>query len=441
MAENDARNGQNNRHRKRLEEARKQGPGPALARAERRGGRADRPAAALHFLGGYSGGQLHGHHARRPVALPREQALERAARSRRLGIECCTRCSPALPLLGLTLVAALVAPLALGGWNLSLEALAPDFTRSIRSTASAACSPRAAPSSSARRSRKFLVVALVAVAGAAAEVAASCWDWAASRIAAGASRTPPRSTGHALLMLAGALGLIAAVDVPWQLWQHTQQLKMTREEMREEMKESEGSPEMKGRIRQAQRELARRRMMQEVPKADVVVINPTHFAVALRYDEKRMRAPLVVAKGADLIAARIREIATEHRVPIFEAPPLARALYPQRRARRRDPGLAVRRGRAGADLHLPAQDGAGASARVPPAPPDIDPDDRADAALRHEPTHGHATDITCPIACATCCAPASACPWACSRCWRWWCCRCRRSRSTCCSPSTSRCRS
>jgi flagellar biosynthetic protein FlhB len=133
--------------------------------------------------------------------------------------------------------------------------------------------------------------------------------------------------GFALLMLAASLGLIAGIDVPWQLWQYTQQLRMSRNEVREEMKESEGSPEIKGRIRAIQRELAKRRMMQEVPKADVVVVNPTHYAVALRYDEQRMRAPLVVAKGQDLIAARIREIADEHRVPIFEAPPLARALH------------------------------------------------------------------------------------------------------------------
>jgi flagellar biosynthetic protein FlhB len=134
-------------------------------------------------------------------------------------------------------------------------------------------------------------------------------------------------TGYALLMLAGTLGLIAAVDVPWQLFQHSKQLRMTRQEVREEMKESEGSPEIKGRIRAMQREIARRRMMHEVPKADVVIVNPTHFAVALKYDEKRMRAPIVVAKGADVIAARIREIATESVVPIFEAPPLARALF------------------------------------------------------------------------------------------------------------------
>jgi flagellar biosynthetic protein FlhB len=134
-------------------------------------------------------------------------------------------------------------------------------------------------------------------------------------------------TGYALLVLAGTLGLIAAIDVPWQLWQHSQKLRMTRDEVREEMKEAEGSPEIKGRIRNLQREMAKRRMMQEVPKADVVIVNPTHFAVALRYDELRMRAPVVVAKGADVIAARIREVATENRVPIFEAPPLARALY------------------------------------------------------------------------------------------------------------------
>jgi flagellar biosynthetic protein FlhB len=133
--------------------------------------------------------------------------------------------------------------------------------------------------------------------------------------------------GFALTMLALGLVAIAAVDVPWQLWQYTRQMRMTRAQVREEMRESEGAPEVKGRIRTLQREFAKRRMMRDVPKADVVVVNPTHFAVALRYDERRMRAPIVVAKGQDLIAARIREIAEEHRVPIFEAPPLARALH------------------------------------------------------------------------------------------------------------------
>ena len=130
-----------------------------------------------------------------------------------------------------------------------------------------------------------------------------------------------------VLAVSCGLGLIAAIDVPWQLWQYSHKLNMTREEIRQELKESEGAPEVRMRIRRTQREFARRRMMHEVPRADVVVVNPTHFAVALRYDDSRMRAPLVVAKGTDLIAARIREIAAGHSVPIFEAPPLARALY------------------------------------------------------------------------------------------------------------------
>src|SRR5262249_43696460 len=104
-------------------------------------------------------------------------------------------------------------------------------------------------------------------------------------------------SGEALIALTAALVLIAAIDVPFQLWQYHRDMRMTREEIRQEHKESEGSPEVKGRIRQLQREMAERRMMDDVPKADVVIVNPTHFAVALRYDEKTMRAPQVVAKG------------------------------------------------------------------------------------------------------------------------------------------------
>jgi flagellar biosynthetic protein FlhB len=130
-----------------------------------------------------------------------------------------------------------------------------------------------------------------------------------------------------LIAITSGLLIIAGIDVPYQLYTYAKQLKMSRQEIREEHKESEGSPEVKGRIRQLQQQMARQRMMQDVPKADVIVTNPTHFAVALRYDEGRMRAPIVVAKGADLIAARIREIAAENNVPIFEAPPLARVLY------------------------------------------------------------------------------------------------------------------
>lgn len=133
--------------------------------------------------------------------------------------------------------------------------------------------------------------------------------------------------GWSVILLASSLILIAAIDVPFQLWDHHRQLKMTRQEVRDEMKETEGRPEVKGRIRQLQREMAQRRMMQEVPKADVIVTNPTHYAVALKYDPERMHAPKLVAKGADLIAMNIREVAKEARVPLVESPMLARAIY------------------------------------------------------------------------------------------------------------------
>jgi flagellar biosynthetic protein FlhB len=129
------------------------------------------------------------------------------------------------------------------------------------------------------------------------------------------------------LAAAAAYALIVVMDVPFQLWNYQRQMRMTKEEVRQEHKEMEGDPQIKARIRSMQREVARRRMMQEVPKADVVVTNPMHFAVAMRYDEKNMAAPLVIAKGSQLVAERIKEIAREHRVPIVEAPPLARALH------------------------------------------------------------------------------------------------------------------
>lgn len=129
------------------------------------------------------------------------------------------------------------------------------------------------------------------------------------------------------LAAAAAFGVIVLLDVPFQIWQYHRGLRMTKQEIRQESKEMEGDPQIKARIRSLQREAARRRMMQAVPKADVVVTNPMHFAVALKYEEKAMAAPLVVAKGSQLVAERIKELARENRVPIVEAPPLARALH------------------------------------------------------------------------------------------------------------------
>jgi flagellar biosynthetic protein FlhB len=131
------------------------------------------------------------------------------------------------------------------------------------------------------------------------------------------------------LALVGALALLAAVDVPYQRWSWRNRLKMTKQEHRDEAKEAEGNPEVKARVRQIARQLANQRMMEAVPTADVVLTNPTHYAVALRYEAGSMRAPKVVAKGVDEVALRIREIASGNRVMLVEAPPLARALYRQ----------------------------------------------------------------------------------------------------------------
>ena len=229
------------------------------------------------------------------------------------------------PLLAAVFVAALAAPLALGGWNFSAQALAPDFSR-------------LSPAAGLRRMFGWhglveLLKALVKCLLVGGVAAAVIYAFLADAIALG--RMPVESgiagaariVGSAFIWMSAALVVVAAADVPFQLWEHRHRLRMSRHEVREELKETDGRPEVKSRIRQLQQQLARRRMMTEVPKADVVITNPTHYAVALRYDAARMRAPRVVAKGADLVALAIRRVAEAHKVPAFESPLLARALY------------------------------------------------------------------------------------------------------------------
>jgi flagellar biosynthetic protein FlhB len=139
-------------------------------------------------------------------------------------------------------------------------------------------------------------------------------------------------------MAIAGLFLVAALDVPYQLWTHAKKLRMSKEEVKREHRESDGDPHVKGRIRAQQRAAARRRMMTAIPTADVIVTNPTHFAVALKYADGEMRAPKVVAKGVNLVAARIRELGREHNIPLLEAPPLARALYHNVEINREIPG-------------------------------------------------------------------------------------------------------
>jgi flagellar biosynthetic protein FlhB len=229
------------------------------------------------------------------------------------------------PLLALLLSAALLAPLLIGGWNFSSEPLALNWSRLDPLAGLQRMFSLRGVLELLKALARVAVVAVVAIVLLRAQFRQ--FQLLGAEPVATAIAHALTLAGTALIALGGALGLIAAVDVPLALWQHRRALRMSREEIRQESKEVDGNPEVRSRIRRVQQELARRRMMQEVPRADVVVTNPTHYAVALRYAESRMRAPVVVAKGTDLVAQRIRELAAEHRVPLVEAPPLARALH------------------------------------------------------------------------------------------------------------------
>jgi flagellar biosynthetic protein FlhB len=231
----------------------------------------------------------------------------------------------AAPILGLTVLAALFSPLAIGGWNLSFQALAPNFGRLNAVEGLKRMVSIRGATELGKAYAKFLLVGLIAFVFLRSKTPELLGLGNESLNTA--IEQSVNLAGEALLALSGALAIIAAIDVPLTLTQYMKQLRMSRQETRQEHRESDGAPEVKGRIRRLQQELARRRMLQEVPKADVVITNPTHYSVALRYDEKRMRAPIVVAKGVDEVAANIRKIATEHKVPLFEAPPLARVLF------------------------------------------------------------------------------------------------------------------
>lgn len=231
----------------------------------------------------------------------------------------------AAPVMLATFFAALIAPMLIGGWNLSSKALQPDFSRLNPVSGFGRMFSTNSLVELAKSIAKFLIVGLVA--------GISWWGSRGELLGLGVEPST-QAIGHGLGLVAStfvwmcaALGLIAAIDVPWQLWSYAKQMKMSRQEIKQEYKQSEGSPEVKGRIRRLQAELSQRRMMEKVPTADVIVTNPTHYAVALKYTAGKNRAPVVVAKGVDTVAAAIRELAAEHRITLVEAPPLARALY------------------------------------------------------------------------------------------------------------------
>jgi flagellar biosynthetic protein FlhB len=229
------------------------------------------------------------------------------------------------PVLLILLAAAFAAPLAVGGWLFAPHLAAPRFDR---------MSPlkglgRMLSLTALAELGKVMLVAVLLAAVGFGYISTHVEELAAlAHMNLGEGLTHfGRMAGVAFLLLVATLGAAAAIDVPLQIFNHRKQLRMTPEQAKREQKESEGDPHLKARIRSAQRDMARKRMMAAVPKADVVVTNPTHFAVALKYMEGRQRAPVVVAKGADAVAGKIRQLARENDVPQLEAPPLARALF------------------------------------------------------------------------------------------------------------------
>jgi flagellar biosynthesis protein FlhB len=231
----------------------------------------------------------------------------------------------ALPLLAALLAAALAAPLLIGGWNFAPGAVLPHFERLDPANGM----QRFFSLSALVDLGKVALVAILLAAVGAYTVAGHMGEFASlslQSLPAAASQLSSILL-TAFMLLAGTLAVSAALDVPYQITRYRNMLRMTVQEARQEEKEMQGDPRIKQNVRRAMREMARKRMMAAVPKADVVVTNPTHFAVALKYLQERHRAPVVVAKGMGAIAERIRTLAGENGVPTLEAPPLARALY------------------------------------------------------------------------------------------------------------------
>lgn len=227
--------------------------------------------------------------------------------------------------LAITVVAALAAPAFIGGWNFSAQAMGikPEKLSPLKGL-KRIFGPQGLVELG-KALGKFLLVGFFGTL--------ILWGLRDQLLTLGQQEVIPAMAELGYIVLWGFLAicasliLIVMIDVPFQKWNHQRQLKMTKQEVKDEHKETDGSPEVKGRIRRMQIQLSQARMMQDVPKADVIITNPTHYAVALRYDQAKSGAPVLVAKGADLIAQQIRMVGQHHEVPQLSAPPLARAIF------------------------------------------------------------------------------------------------------------------
>ena len=230
-----------------------------------------------------------------------------------------------LPIFGMTLLAAFLGPVALGGWLLSAKAMAPKMSRMNPLSGLKRMFSLNSLMELAKALGKFLIVTAVAIL--VLNYATPTIQLMGRQDIEVAVSSSALTIVLAFLLMSLSLIIITAIDIPFQIVQHTKKLKMTLQEVKDEMKSTEGKPEVKSRIRQVQQEMARGRMMSEVPDADVVITNPTHFAVALKYDPINMASPRVVAKGLDEVALMIREVGEANGVTIVGYPVLARAIY------------------------------------------------------------------------------------------------------------------
>lgn len=279
--------------------------------------------AVLWFLGGWMGGRLISG-ARKALTIDSSLLAGTGSLFPHLVASFVDALVALLPLFVVVVLVALITPAFLGAWVFSPKALTPNFGRLNPVNGLG----RIVSKQGLVELGKAVIKALV-VGGVAVLVIWKDLDELISLASVAPSVGLVRMSDLVLLsflLVVASMALVVAVDVPFQLWHYHDKLKMTRDEVKREHKEMEGDPQVKGRIRSLQREAARRRMMAEVPKADVIVTNPTHFAVALVYKDG-MSAPQVVAKGRGEIAAKIREVGAQHNVPLLEAPPLARALF------------------------------------------------------------------------------------------------------------------
>jgi flagellar biosynthetic protein FlhB len=323
MAESDDLERTESPTQKRLEEARKRGQvarsRDLAAAVTTLGG-----GAALYNLGGSTGAQLLAM-MRNALSFSQADAIQGDRMLQMLVAASHAALIAMIPLLGLLLVATVLAPLLLGGWTFSGSVLAPQWERLDPVAGMGRVFSQRGWIEVLKSLARFAVVAVVSWLVIRQQFPAFTHLGAESSRAGIAHAL--QLCGMAFILIGSSLAIIALIDVPLTLWQHHKSLRMSLQEIRDEARETEGNPEVRGRIRRTQQDMAKRRMMSDVPKADVVVMNPTHYAVALRYDDQKMRAPMVVAKGTDLIALQIRMVATAHNVPVIEAPPLARALH------------------------------------------------------------------------------------------------------------------